>query len=147
MKRLRQLLALPATSRNLLLKSAFLLLIARLALACFPFEALRKRALRFFPPPNANAPDWLRVETVAWAVDRAALAVGGACLPQALVGEWLLRRSGQAVELRVGVAKDSEGKLDAHAWLEVDGRTIIGALDEMSRYATFPSLDIPPTGS
>ena len=81
---------------------------------------------------------------VAWAVERAALAVGGTCLPKAFVGEWLLRRRGQSVDMRVGVAKDASGGLDAHAWLEVEGETIIGAVEEMGRFSTFPSLQAPP---
>jgi len=144
MKRLRQLLALPRSSRRLLLEAAFLLWVTKLALLSISFESLRRKAARFFPPAAGGTPDWHTIRTVAWAVERAAAAVGGTCLTKAFVGEWLLRRRGQTVEVRVGVARDANGGLDAHAWLEVEGLTIIGAIDEMARFSTFPSLPGAP---
>lgn len=140
MKRLKRLLALPRTSRNLLLQAAFLLVVTKLALMSCSFKTLRRQAEGFFPGPTGGTPDWRTISTVAWAVERAAMAVGGTCLTKAFVGEWLLRRRGQSVEMRVGVAKDASGGLDAHAWLEVEGQTIIGAVDEMGRFSTFSSF-------
>ncbi len=43
------------------------------------------------------------------------------CLRRSVVLYHLLRRSGRAVELRVGVRKDADGSLAAHAWLVRDG--------------------------
>ena len=43
------------------------------------------------------------------------------CLRRSLVLYHLLRRAGRAVELRVGVRKESDGALAAHAWLVRDG--------------------------
>ena len=48
------------------------------------------------------------------------------CLPQALAVKYLLARAGKASDLRIGVIKNAENNLDAHAWLEVDGDVIIG---------------------
>lgn len=42
------------------------------------------------------------------------------CLEQSLVLWWLLHRRGIAAELRVGARKDSN-RLEAHAWVELDG--------------------------
>ena len=147
MKRLQQLLALPKTSRNILLQAVFLLFFTKLTLRWVTFERLRGRAGRYLRPPTGGPPDWRTVRVVAWAVDRASIVTGGTCLTKAFVGEWLLRRRGLAVDLRVGVARDDNGGLDAHAWLEVEGRTIIGEVDEMSRFSTFSTLDASATGS
>jgi hypothetical protein len=39
------------------------------------------------------------------------------CLKRAFVLYYLLRRAGRPAELRIGVRRDQEGKLAAHAWL------------------------------
>jgi hypothetical protein len=47
------------------------------------------------------------------------------CLKEALVLVWLLRRAGITTTLRIGVARHA-GDLQAHAWLEHDGRALGG---------------------
>lgn len=49
------------------------------------------------------------------------------CLTQALAAQALLRwRGGRAARLQIGVARAPDGRLRAHAWLERDGRVLIG---------------------
>src|SRR5690606_31980572 len=58
------------------------------------------------------------------------------CLPQALLVYWLLRRRGFAPQLKIGVRKQHEATLDAHAWVALDGRS----LDPVqATYQPFPS--------
>jgi len=45
------------------------------------------------------------------------------CLQRSLALLWLLRRNGISAELRIGVQKP-EGKLLAHAWVEVEGKPV-----------------------
>ena len=45
------------------------------------------------------------------------------CLRQSLLVYWLLRRRGLAPELKIGVRKQ-DAMLDAHAWVELDGRSL-----------------------
>jgi Transglutaminase-like superfamily len=47
------------------------------------------------------------------------------CLAKALAGRALMERYGHAGELRIGVRK-SEGKFEAHAWLECENDVLIG---------------------
>jgi hypothetical protein len=56
------------------------------------------------------------------------------CLPQSLCLRWLLARRGIAAELRLGVARE-EGRLTAHAWVEIDGRPLGEAAESPSRFA------------
>ena len=56
------------------------------------------------------------------------------CLTQAIALRTLLARDGKESELRIGVAKAEDGRLEAHAWLESDGRIVIGGR-ESSRFA------------
>lgn len=64
----------------------------------------------------------------AWAVKAASrhLFFTPTCLVQALALRTLLLRKGYTSRLRLGVAKDSDALMDAHAWLEMDGRVLIG---------------------
>lgn len=66
------------------------------------------------------------------AIRRAARILPAQCLPQAVAGGCLLRRSGLTPKVRLGVARAGE-RLDAHAWLECDGVVVIGE-DVRARY-------------
>jgi hypothetical protein len=64
---------------------------------------------------------------IAWAVTVAARYIPGSkCLVQAIAGRNLLASYGFPSEIHIGVAKDSKNWLSAHAWVEVEGKTVIG---------------------
>jgi len=58
------------------------------------------------------------------------------CLTRSLLLGWLLGRRGVRSELRIGVRLD-EGRLDAHAWVEYEGKPINDAFDVATRFAPF----------
>ena len=58
------------------------------------------------------------------------------CLTRSLLLAWLLRRRGVGGELRIGVRK-LQGKLEAHAWIEFQGRPINDAQDVAARFVPF----------
>jgi hypothetical protein len=125
---LRKLTALDAADRRLLAESLFVVPMTRLALWLLPFRlvhrglavATRRSLLR--PRPQPRSP-----ERITWAVQAVAARVPRAsCLTQALAATLLLARHGQSATLRVGVAKNDDGTLRAHAWLESHGRAILG---------------------
>lgn len=63
------------------------------------------------------------------------------CLTQALVLQYLLlRRGDDAAELHIGVTKDKEGALQAHAWVERKGRVLIGGKNAPKTYERFEDL-------
>jgi hypothetical protein len=68
------------------------------------------------------------------------------CLRRATVLYYLLRRGGRNVELCIGVRRDEQGELKAHAWLLHEGMPYLEPMitrDEVSSYGTiarFPSL-------
>jgi len=47
----------------------------------------------------------------------------GNCLSQSLALLWMLRRAGHAGAIQIGV-KPGDGRMLAHAWVELDGETI-----------------------
>ena len=65
---------------------------------------------------------------------------GKTCLPQALAAQVLLERCGYPARLRVGVVKGGEGQLEAHAWVESQGRIIVGGA-EVERYIPLSGLE------
>lgn len=72
------------------------------------------------------------------AVDRAA-RLGPrppTCLPRALTLWWLLRRQGLAAELRIGTRRAAD-RLEAHAWVECEGRVLDDRADIRDRFAAF----------
>jgi hypothetical protein len=62
------------------------------------------------------------------------------CLPRTLFLWWYLRALGIASEMRIGV-RVLEGRMDAHAWLEIGGRPVNDHLLIASDYA---ALNQPP---
>ncbi len=61
------------------------------------------------------------------------------CLRQALVAWALLQQHGFPTELKVGVKKDLEG-FAAHAWVESNGRIILGGEDSVRLYYSLLSV-------
>lgn len=76
-----------------------------------------------------------------WAVRAAGRRVPGvSCLVQAMVGRWMLAGCGFDSEIVIGVARPKGEGLVAHAWLEVDGATVLGGPGNRSRYTVLPGL-------
>jgi hypothetical protein len=114
----------------------------RLSLWRHRLPALRARIAALGATADPQTGD-LRV--VAWSVAAAARLVPGAsCLTQALAGQYLLARRGQAATVRLSVS-GPETALQPHAWL-LAGDTIVlgGSSAEFARHR--PIADYPPEG-
>jgi hypothetical protein len=143
MKRLRKFIRLQPTDRRLLIKAALLLGAIRLGLWLLPFQTLRSLLARAAREPT-GLPHAVQPSSdqIAWAVRVGSHYVPGAktCLPQALVAQVLLERCGYPARLRVGVVKGGEGQLEAHAWVESQGRIVVGG-SGVERYIPLSGLD------
>ena len=83
-------------------------------------------------------------DQVAWAVTAAAKRspCGSTCLATALVGQALMWRHGHDARLRIGVRRDRNTEFGAHAWLEREGRVVVGGpRSVVDRYEPFPELE------
>ena len=94
---------------------------------------------------DAVAPDGVdrpSIEQIVWSVRIASRYVPGEykCLPNAYTAHLMLHRYGYPSQIHVGVARDPQGKVEAHAWVECEGRTVVGELDDMHRFVPFPPL-------
>jgi hypothetical protein len=119
------LLSLSGADRRLLFRAMTALVTVRVALSLVPMDRLRRWAA------DARVPDERQpIERIAWAVSAASRRVPGAtCLVSALALQRLLSRDGHPSVLHIGVAK-REQRFAAHAWVEVEGRTLIGEVED-----------------
>ncbi len=134
---LRKYFRLPGRERILLLRALWRLGAARTGLTLFRFPLVD----RWFAADGAGfcAGGAIGVERIAWSIQVAARYVPrSTCLVQALAARSLMARYGYRSELRIGVNRDSRGAFEAHAWLEYNGKTVVGELES----ATFTPL--PP---
>jgi hypothetical protein len=123
MKTIASLVALSREDRALLLKAVGTLVLVHLALHLLPLARVRAWATR-------RGRRGAAAERIAWAVSAASRRMPGtSCLMSAFALQRLLSRAGHESELHIGVAK-REGKLAAHAWVECDGRILIGARED-----------------
>lgn len=121
-------------AERLLLLEAFALLGgARLLILAIPFRwlavSLGKRMTESAPDlePSALRQACMIGQAVRSAANNTPWE--SVCLPQAVAGQWMLKRRGINATLYLGVAKanDTSEKLSAHAWLRCGDRIITGA--------------------
>jgi hypothetical protein len=127
-RRLRGLLRLSPSDRRLLIRATLLVSAVRIGLWVLPFRFVRALLGRITGARgNGSRHDSAAACQVGWAVETAARCVPAAtCLTQALAAQVLLTRHGLPARLHIGVAKDERKRLLAHAWVESQGRVIVG---------------------
>lgn len=121
--------ALPASERRLLVAAWLGLAISPIVMTLVPFRALRKWAER---EPRRDGgghePGAPRVAELVEAAGRHHV-VATSCLSRSLLLCRLLRRHGHPARLVLGAAR-TDGRLEAHAWVESGGQRLsAGPLD------------------
>ncbi len=125
--------------QRLLLRAVLLLWVCRLGLWLLPFKTLRSLVAKFTFPSKRNP---AKIDTIIWAVAVASRYVPAAtCLTQALAGQVLLNQHDAPALLRIGVAKNERGTFQAHAWVESEGRIVIGNSPELFRYTRLTEFE------
>jgi hypothetical protein len=143
---LRRFLGLSFEKQVIVVQVAVLLAAVRLGLKTLPFRKMRALVDRFSEPSGltptgdgANTPEET-VEHVLWAVDVIGRRMPGSCLTQAFAARILLGRRGHPTRLHIGAVKEEGGSFLAHAWLESNGRVVIGG-HELERYTPLISME------
>jgi hypothetical protein len=136
-------LRLPIAEQWYIFKIALLFGIVRLGMFVFSLRQLQLAAGRFAALPCSTSrcePD--ERKRILWATSRlgAHFLADRSCLTEALTVQLLFWRRGYPADLRIGVAKQQNGKLIAHAWVESDGKVVIGNIDELSSYVMLPEI-------
>lgn len=134
-------LRLPVRDQRLLLSTLLLQGAIALGLRLLPFRMLKKALAKVAVRSNRanNVPQSL--ERILWALSviNRHTPLSGSCLIRALTVQVLFRKNGRPADLHIGVARNPHGQLEAHAWLECQGRIVLGQ-GELSRYTRLRSL-------
>jgi hypothetical protein len=141
MRRYQRLLSLPAGSINLFLEALALVVLVRASLWVLPSRTVLRRVnLQLRHSTRGEGASGADVRRIAWAIRAASRRVPHAsCLTQALAGQVLLARYGHDSQLRLGVARDGDGRFEAHAWVETEIGAVIGNV-AVHRYAQLPDV-------
>jgi hypothetical protein len=139
-KRLVKFWRLPAAERRLLVSALAYLAAYRIGLWVLPLPGLLRRAQTWQVSETCQV--LTEPERIAWALRVAGryLPGGRNCLAQALAGRALLARRGCPAQLRIGVAAAAGERFRAHAWVEHEGRILIGAAGAAG-YTPLPPLE------
>ncbi len=146
LRKLKTLFAMPATDRVLLIQAWIELLVVELLLRVWPFPKVQQRAERQFCPQRQRTfsdGDWSSVRRYQKIVGMASRyhLFPMTCLRKTLTLQALLGRRGILSELRIGAVMNV-GKLKAHAWLEVSGRTLQNSPGETERFTILAPMDL-----
>lgn len=142
MRSLLKFFGLPLAEQRLLLRAVMWLALAGLLVRLLPFSRVKKMIAAAGPAPGSSARRRYPAERMAWAVAAAGRRVPGTtCLVQALVAERMLRQEGYPAELRIGVAAGQRAVLHAHAWIESEGRILLGGEENVEQFTALPALE------
>jgi len=124
MRNLSRLLSLSGSEMLFLARCLVVVSAMRLGLTLSSYNRMRALVTRLDARDAASVGDLRRV---AWGVAAAARLIPGAsCLTQALAGQYLLARQGNASKIRIGVERDTGAQLKAHAWLVSGNHIVLG---------------------
>jgi hypothetical protein len=126
---------LPVTQKRLLLRAILCLTAASAAVALLPF----RRAIRFGSVPLRH--HRVSAEEAVWAIEAAArrLPWRAMCIEKGLAVQRILRSAGAEAILHYGARHHPDtGGLEAHVWVTVDGRAVIGG-EEAADFALVAS--------
>jgi Transglutaminase-like superfamily len=143
MSKLRKTLALSASDWLLIVRAWMWFGAVEVGLRFLPLQKLLRVIQRSARPfaKGEGAPHRANPERVARCVELAARlhVPNSTCLRKALVLYALLTRRGFDAQLLIGAAKATNGQLDAHAWLECQGKVLLGE-PAPGRYSTLCAL-------
>lgn len=124
--------------RSIFIRSFVWVAMYRIGLWVLPFRATKKWTVYNANSVSTDSDHQVVAEIVRGVRFASRYVPYASCLTQALAAKRLLGGYGQSAELKIGVAK-SNGDFEAHAWLEIDGRIVLGKRRMHSRYAVLGS--------
>lgn len=135
----RRFFALPASRKLMLMRTAMVVFILRLAVSLCSLQ----RILRTLGRLSARK-RWqkgLPLDDILYASAVVSRRLPFAtCLVNGLAGQYLLARNGYHPTLHIGVKKEADRVLAAHAWVTIDQRVVIGMIDDLDTYTPFSKI-------
>jgi hypothetical protein len=140
-RKLHTFFGLSRLERRLALNSIALVAVVRVGLWLLPFRAMQRGCEKLGGVRRGRGGE-AGTQEIARAVRLASRYVPRAtCLVQALATQILLGRHGHAGQVHIGVALDAKLGFRAHAWVESQGKVLVGWAEELDRYAPMLILD------
>jgi hypothetical protein len=140
MRRINKFLNLSSIEQRLLIRTWILLALIRLGMALVPFSTLRKLLYRFRSMLGSVEKEFSE-DRLVWSVGVVSRFVPKAtCLAQAITTQLLLQQAGHQACLHIGVTEAEKGGLKAHAWVESQGKVLIGGID-LNQYTHLLALE------
>lgn len=137
---MRKFWHLSFAEQALLLNAGCVLAAYRIALWVLPWRRLAVSR----PSRSTSRARRYSVDRLEWAVRTARRAIPRAtCLTQALALHHFLARAGYESSIHIGVAKASDGKFEAHAWVEHNGVTLLSSAHQVAHYSRLLALQAP----
>jgi hypothetical protein len=134
MTRVIRFFQLGTWERSILIGSFVWVTLFRLGLWILPFSMTKRWTIPSADQVTSKFDKQTVIEIVRAVRFASKFVPYASCLTQALAARKLLEQHGQSAELKIGVAKGNEG-FEAHAWIEIDGRIVLGKQRMHSRYA------------
>jgi Transglutaminase-like superfamily len=134
-------LVVDPVARGLVIEAAFLVVCVWAGVRLLRYPRLQRvldRYARSRAARSAAAPS--TIGGVRWALAAVSRYFTPAtCLVSALAASTMLRRRGVPSQFRIGVrvTPASVTRLQAHAWVEVNGHVVVGAIDGLSEFSPF----------
>ena len=125
----------------LLIASWGILVLVRLGLVLLPFRTVVLRRGGYLPARRRSLSPEVAVRAIGMA---GRLVPGSTCLSRSLALKFLLRVAGIRSTLWIGVGPTPSVEFQAHAWLEADGRVLLG---ESKRGSFIPMVAIEDRAS
>ncbi|TPM99227.1 lasso peptide biosynthesis B2 protein [Mesorhizobium sp. B2-1-3A] len=121
---LARILSLSGSEALFLCHCLLVVAAVRLGLTLLSYNRVRGMVTRLNARQCASMGE---LRLVAWGVAAAARFVPRAtCLTQALSGQYILARQGNASNIRIGIERGTGEQLKAHAWLVSDNHVVLG---------------------
>lgn len=126
----RSFFALSGSEKIVVLEATILLLLVRAGLVFFSLSRMLAGLQKL---GSLTKIPFLARGRVLELVEKSSrhLPVKVTCLSLALVAQTILTQSGRAGVLRIGVKRMSPGWIEAHAWLEEEGRVVLGGPQQL----------------
>ncbi len=143
MNKIAKFFALNRRESNLLISTFILLTLVRLGLWLISFKTLQQLLSPIsktkFPSQEKHQTS---LEKIIWAVEVSSRYMPGGvkCLARALTCQVFMSRYGYGSQLCLGVTKGEAGELKAHAWVESEGKIIIGHIPDLSDFTQLASF-------
>lgn len=141
LRKLNTFIKLPFRLKLLFLESVILITIIRILLGALPFGRIRQYFRRVAVKRHSSHHYSQREITQSVKLASKYLLIEKPCLVQSMVLWLLFRRRGYDAELHIGVLKDTNAEIQAHAWVESNGLIAIGWLPNMTQFTSLPNLD------